>query len=159
MTARRPPELGLLFDLLRASEGLGAMLRTALESSGLTPTGYAVTSLVDALGSTTPSEVAELIGAKPSTLSAHLAKLVREGILSRTPGADGRSVDLRLTDEGRRVHVAAVRAVRQVWRPVSKDLDVEQARAVLAEMIGALEAGAASSDRLTRKGPRTRNGR
>jgi DNA-binding MarR family transcriptional regulator len=135
------------------------MLRTALESSGLTPTGYAVTSLVDALGSTTPSEVAELIGAKPSTLSAHLAKLVREGILSRTPGADGRSVDLRLTDEGRRVHVAAVRAVRQVWRPVSKDLDVEQARAVLAEMIGALEAGAASSDRLTRKGPRTRNGR
>ena len=57
MTARRPPELGLLFDLLRASEGLGAM-RTALESSGLTPTGYAVTSLVDALGSMTPSEVA-----------------------------------------------------------------------------------------------------
>ena len=59
------------------------MLRTALESSGLTPTGYAVTSLVDALGSTTPSEVAEMIGAKPSTLSAHLAKLVRDGILIR----------------------------------------------------------------------------
>ncbi|MDV3220381.1 hypothetical protein [Intrasporangium sp.] len=145
MRPRRPPELGLLFDLLRANESLGSMLRVALAPTGLTPTGYAVTSLVHALGTTTPSEVAAMIGAKPSTLSAHLAKLVGDGVLSRTPGADGRSVDLRLTDEGRRVQAEAVRSVRQVWRSVSRDLDVEQARAVLAEVIEALEAGAAST--------------
>ena len=38
---------------------------------------------------------------------------------------------------------AAVSSVRQVWTHVSKDLDVSHARAVLAEVIGAFEAGAA----------------
>lgn len=147
----------MLFDLLRANEGLGSMLRVALAPTGLSPTGYAVTSLVDALGTTTPSEVAEMIGAKPSTLSAHLAKLVRDGILTRTPGADGRSVDLRLSDEGRRVQAAAVRSVRHVWRSVSRDLDIEEARAVLAEMIEAFEAGAAPSDRGRAQGPSARS--
>ena len=134
------------------------MLRSALATSGLTPTGYAVTSLVNALDSTTPSEVAELIGAKPSTLSAHLAKLVRDGILIRTPGADGRSVDLRLTDEGRRVQSAAVSSVRQVWTHASRDLDVSHARTVLAEVIGAFEAGAAAPDRVPRKRPQALDG-
>lgn len=144
MTTRRTPELGLLFDLLRANERLSAMLRLALASSGLTPTGYAVTSLVDALGRTTPTEVAEMIGTKPSTLTAHLARLVADGLLSRTPGADGRSVDLELTEEGRRVQARAVREVRRVWRPVSRGVDVAHARAVLAEVTAALDAGARS---------------
>lgn len=142
MTRRRTPELGLLFDLLRADEALGAMLRRALAPTGLTPTGYAVTSLVSALGRTTPSEVADMIGAKPSTLTAHLAKLVDDGVLSRTRGSDGRSADLALTEHGMRVHAEAEREVRGVWRPVSKDLDVEHARAVLGAVIEALTAGA-----------------
>jgi DNA-binding MarR family transcriptional regulator len=140
MTTRRTPEIGLLFDLLRAGERLSAMLRAALASTGLTPTGYAVTSLVDALGSTTPSEIAEMIGAKPSTLTAHLATLVRDGILTRTPGTDGRSVNLELSEHGKRTHDAAVREVRRVWRPVSRDVDVNHARDVLAEVMTALEA-------------------
>ena len=147
MATRPTPELGLLFDLLRANERLSAMLRSALGSTGLSPTGYAVTSLVEALGTTTPRELADMMGTRPSTLTAHLATLVDHGLLSRTRGHDGRSVDLELTPEGTRVHEAAVREVRRVWRPVSRNVDVAHARAVLAEVIAALDtaAGGASS--------------
>jgi len=142
MATRPTPELGLLFDLLRANERMSAMLRHALSGSGITPSGYAVTSLVYALGRSTPTELAEMIGAKPSTLTAHLQRLVNDGVLSRTPGRDGRSVDLELTQEGRRRHEAAVRQVRRVWRNVSRDVDIPHARAVVAEVIAALDAGA-----------------
>ena len=145
MATRPTPELGLLFDLLRANERLSAMLRTALGSTGLSPTGYAVTSLVEALGTTTPRELAEMMGTRPSTLTAHLASLVEHGLLSRTRGADGRSVDLALTEEGVRVQEAAVREVRRVWRRVSRSVDVAHARDVLADVIEALDAGATGS--------------
>lgn len=141
MSTRPTPELGLLFDLLRANERMSAMLRHALSGTGISPTGYAVTSLVYALGTTTPTELAEMIGSKPSTLTAHLATLVKDGVLSRTPGRDGRSVDLELTVEGRRMHEDAVREVRRVWRRVSRNVDVPHARAVVAEVIEALETG------------------
>lgn len=144
MSTRPTPELGLLFDLLRANESMSAMLRHALRGTGITPTGYAVTSLVYALGTTTPTELAEMIGSKPSTLTAHLARLVKDGVLSRTPGRDGRSVDLALTVDGRRMHEAAVGEVRRVWRRVSRNVDVPHARAVVAEVIDALDAGVES---------------
>jgi DNA-binding MarR family transcriptional regulator len=144
MATRPTPELGLLFDLLRANERMSAMLRHALSGTGITPSGYAVTSLVYALGRTTPTELAEMIGAKPSTLTAHLARLVKDGVLSRTPGRDGRSVDLELTAEGRRMHEAAVREVRRVWRQVSRSVDIAHARSVVAEVIEALDAGAST---------------
>ncbi|MGW5242242.1 MarR family winged helix-turn-helix transcriptional regulator [Monashia sp. NPDC004114] len=141
MPTRPTPELGLLFDLLRANELMSAMLRHALSGTGITPAGYAVTSLVYALGTTTPTEIAEMIGSKPSTLTAHLATLVRDGVLSRTPGRDGRSVNLELTVDGRRMHEAAVREVRRVWRRVSRNVDIPHARKVVAEVIAALESG------------------
>jgi DNA-binding MarR family transcriptional regulator len=142
MATRPAPELGLLFDLLRADARLSAMLRRALASTGLSPMAYAVTSLVYALETTTPRELAEMMGTRPSTLTAHLATLADRGLLLRSRGEDGRSVDLTLTAEGVRVHEAAVGEVRRVWRPVSRRVDVAHAREVLAEVIEVLDAAA-----------------
>ncbi|WP_417556007.1 MarR family winged helix-turn-helix transcriptional regulator [Microbacterium sp.] len=138
MSSEPAPELGVLFDVLRANEAVGAMLRDALTGTGLTPTGYAVLSLVATLGTTTPSEVAARIGAKPSTLTAHLAGLETDGLISRRRGADGRSADLQITEQGRRAHGDAHRRVELVWRSVSSELDVPELRAVLARLITSL---------------------
>lgn len=138
MPAESAPELGVLFDVLRADEAVGAMLRGALGGTGLTPTGYAVLSLVATLGRTTPTEVAAHIGAKPSTLTAHLTRLVDDGLLSRSRGADGRSADLEITEKGRQVRVIAHRDVDVVWQRASRDLDVAGIRAMLADLIAAL---------------------
>jgi len=52
-----------------------------------------------------------------------------------------------------RVQAAAARTVRAVRRPGSRDLDVDGARTVLAEVMEALGAGAAAADRAPRKRP------
>ncbi len=145
MTSRHQPELGVLFDVLRANEAVGAMLRRALGPMGLTPTGYAVLSVVDAHGRTTPTEVAETIGAKPSTLTAHLARLVDAGLISRSAGTDGRSADLEVTDEGRATRRNARRQVDRLWRPASRSIDVPQLRALLGEFTDAVSTETARS--------------
>ena len=118
-----------------APEFAQALVKTNLSA---TPTGYAVLSLVATLGTTTPSEVAARIGAKPSTLTAHLAGLETDGLISRRRGADGRSADLQITEQGRRAHGDAHRRVELVWRSVSGELDVPELRAVLARLITSL---------------------
>lgn len=138
MSSQPAPELGVLFDVLRANEAVGALLRSALGGTDLTPTGYAVLSLVATLGATTPTDVAARIGAKPSTLTAHLSRLETDGLISRRRGTDGRSVDLQITAQGRRVHADAHREVAAVWRQASRDLDMPELRAVLERLIAAL---------------------
>lgn len=146
MASRDQLELGVLFDLLRAEQRLSDMLRAVLAPHGLTPSGYAVTSLLHALGRTTPTEVAAQVGTKPSTLTAHLSRLVADGFISRTAGADGRSVDLELTPSGAAAHAAAARDVRRTWRGAARSvgLDLGQAHEVLSAISLALDTARGS---------------
>ena len=78
----------------------GLMLRI-VGPSVVTGSEFAVTSCIDSLGPTTPTELAQLLGISATTLSATIDRLVKKGQLRRVPHPDdGRSYLVELTDAG-----------------------------------------------------------
>jgi DNA-binding MarR family transcriptional regulator len=69
--------------------------------TAVTGSEFAVTSSIDSTGPTTPTELAQLLGVSPTTLSATIDRLVKKGQLRRVPNPDdGRSYLVELTDAG-----------------------------------------------------------
>ena len=61
--------IGILFDVLVAHERVGALLRLVLQPLGLTPSEYAVTSLLITAGPMTHGAIGQRLGITRSTLS------------------------------------------------------------------------------------------
>ena len=142
--AAEPPQrrISLPFDIFLVNQRLGTYLDRALEGTGIRPAEYAVYSLMLEAGPRTPSELASMLGMRPTTLSTYLATMLGRGDARRIPNpADGRSVRVVLTDRGRGV-------VRLVNPPFARALDaleanldapVPEVRAVLLGILDALE--------------------
>lgn len=112
-------EQQLVLLLRRARAGFEQLAREV--HPGLEPAAYAILHLVAAQEATTVTALAERLSVGKPTLSRQVAALVELGLLERRPGQDGRSVQLRLTAEGR-VRFTTARRRRQ-----------EQFRGLLAE--------------------------
>jgi len=98
-------EPGLFLQPFVVSQLVGAVVERVVEGSDISPSEYAVTSSVGALGSPTPSELARSLGLSPTTLSAMVERLVRKKEVRRVPHAkDGRSHVLELTAKGARTN-------------------------------------------------------
>lgn len=142
--AEAPPQrrISLPFDIFAVSQRLGTYLDRALEGTGVRPAEYAVYSLMLEAGPRTPSELAAMLGMRPSTLSTYVGAMLARGDAKRIPNpADGRSVRLVLTDRGRGV-------VRLVNPPFSRalialeanlDRPVAEVRAILLEIVDAID--------------------
>jgi DNA-binding MarR family transcriptional regulator len=121
-------------DLLR---GAGVDMDKAL---------YPVLSAAAAIGPARVSEVAELIGLNPTTVSRHLASLEKMGLVSRASSdLDGRAAAVELTDAGKN----AVRNLRKARRGLFDELlddfddgDLERFGSYLARFFEAFEAAA-----------------
>jgi len=147
-TPDRPPEappqqrISLPFVIFAVSQRLGTYLDRALEGTGVRPAEYAVYSLMLEAGPRTPSELAAMLGMRPSTLSTYVSAMLARGDARRIPNpADGRSVRLVLTDRGRGV-------VRLVNPPFTRalvaleanlDRPVGEVRAILLEIVDAID--------------------
>jgi DNA-binding MarR family transcriptional regulator len=96
MEFRRP------FLLLYAlNQQLGTLLGKAMADAPLTPSEFAVYSSLRLEQPTTPSELAGVLGLRPTTMSSQLAKMAAQGHLVRSPNPrDGRSTVISLTAEG-----------------------------------------------------------
>jgi DNA-binding MarR family transcriptional regulator len=140
--ARPEQRISLLFDVFAVSQRLGAYLDRALAGTGIRPAEYAVYSLMLEAGPRTPSELAAMLGVPPSTLSTYLGTMLARGDARRIPNpADGRSVRVVLTDQGR----AVVRRVNPSFRlaheaiEASLDRPVAEVRAALLGLASAIE--------------------
>ena len=91
---------------------------------GDVPNRFGIYSAIGVMGRITPKDLAELIGMPPTTLSGHIERLTRKGIVRRVENpADGRSYLLELTDEGKRAHRAGGQGLRRALEALGEHLD------------------------------------
>lgn len=135
-------DIGILFEVLVAHERVGALLRLILQPLGLTPSEYAVTSLLITAGPRTHGAIGERLGITRSTLSGLLASLERKELVERRPVEDGRSALIRMTATGRRLHRRAERAVSRHWIARQDPNSIKETRRRLTWLIGRLEEAA-----------------
>ncbi len=94
-----PGPLLLVFAL---DHRLGALLGECLEFAPLSPGDFAVTSALNLVEPVRPSDLAAVLGMRPTTLSNYLRRLAAEGLILREPHpTDGRAALIRLTARGR----------------------------------------------------------
>jgi DNA-binding MarR family transcriptional regulator len=129
------PDAGPITEsLLVATRVLVAMaIQTVNEAQlPLTLTQHRVLLLLEEAGGLSVNDVAARLGVDQSNASRHCTRLTDLGLVDRRPSVhDGRSVDLRLTDMGRR-QVRAVRGARRRWAgAVLAHLSEDQTREVV----------------------------
>lgn len=100
----------LLFDFFAAGGQVKELLRRAMADSPLTADEYGVYSGVFEFEPITPSDLAQTVGMRPTTLTHYLIDMRDRGHLDEAVNPDdGRSKLLRLTESGRATHRAANR--------------------------------------------------
>jgi DNA-binding MarR family transcriptional regulator len=112
-----------------------SLLGREFEAAGI-PDGFGVYSAIGSLGRVTPKDLAELVGMPPTTLSGHIERLVRQGVVRRVENpADGRSYLLELTGEGLAAFRAGGKGLHRVLDALATHLDRPA-----GEVLDALEA-------------------
>lgn len=135
--------LSILFDLFAASQKARVLLTDAMAESPLSPTEYAIYSLVFDVERITPTDMAARMGLPITTLLDHLHEMEGRDHLSRSSNpADGRSYLVSLTPTGLAVHALAGkhfdRAIVQLLDQLA--VDEATARRVLEAIGAAAEA-------------------
>ena len=93
---------GLFLQPHIVNQLVGRLIQEIVEGSEVTPAEFGVASWLNAVGSATPSGLAEQLGMSATTLSAIIERLVRKGQVRRVAHPeDGRSYLLELTERGR----------------------------------------------------------
>ncbi len=135
--------LSILFDLFAVGQKTRVLLAEAMAESPLTPTEYAVYSLVFDLGRVTPTDMAETMGLPVTTLLDYLHEMEANGHLSRSPNPrDGRSYLVSLTDDGLEAHREAGENFNQAMSRILEHLeaDPEEVRRMLNALGDASQA-------------------
>jgi len=103
---RLPPEgtTNVLFQSFRTQVALRELMRTAVEGTGVTGEEYGVLGVIHFFPDRTPTELSEALGIPATTVSRHVARFLRDGLVERTANPeDGRSYLLRPTARGSRI--------------------------------------------------------
>lgn len=89
--------------LFATDQQLARLLQIAMGDAPLRPDEFAVTSALRLAAPVRPSELAEITGLRPTTLSNYLRRFEESGLVRRRRDpADGRATLLTLTTKGRR---------------------------------------------------------
>ena len=114
----------VLFRLFILGQLANDLVDTAMRREQLSPNGFAVASAIRAFQPVTPTQLADLLGMRPSTLSTYLRKLEARRQIRRRPNPeDGRSSLLEVTKLGERYVVAGLPALRGSVAHVHEHLD------------------------------------
>ncbi|MBA3592254.1 MAG: winged helix-turn-helix transcriptional regulator [Polaromonas sp.] len=107
--------------------------------TGLKGTQYSLLSYVVKLGPIRPGDLAQAMKLDASTLTRNLKPMVAAGWLDLTPGSDGRSRLVIVTDAGREKRTEAQRRWRVAQEGINQLLGVEQVLALHALIDQSLE--------------------
>jgi len=123
-TRRLPRRPNPLFQVFVLGQLTRSIFDREFGARGLSHEGFGVVSAVGATQPVTPTDLAELLGMAPSTLSAQIARLVEDGRVERIPNpADRRSYTLELTAAGHEYMRAAAHAMRATLQAIDAELD------------------------------------
>lgn len=96
-------------------QATAAMLAAAeLPSKGSSSSVAALAAIAEFLGAPTVDQLRRVLGLTPSGAVRLVDRLESDGLVSRGPGADGRSRAVALTERGRSTATSATRARRDV---------------------------------------------
>jgi DNA-binding MarR family transcriptional regulator len=132
----------LLLHIWIANTVAGELLDANMRDDGMEAPFYGTLSLIGAFGPLTPSELAERSGARPTTISDRVRRLVASGDVERIPNPDdGRSYLLQLTLQGDALWRDGWPALRRTITQIAKELDrpVEEVDEMLQDLIAAAE--------------------
>jgi DNA-binding MarR family transcriptional regulator len=114
----------VLFRLFILGQLANDLVDSAMRRDKLNPNGFAVASAIRACQPITPTELANLLGMPPTTLSSYLRRLEARRHVKRRPNPDdGRSSLFELTKLGDRYVVAGFPALRGSIARVEEHLD------------------------------------
>jgi DNA-binding MarR family transcriptional regulator len=132
----------ILLKAWTAAQRVNLLITRTLHAHHAWTPHYALLSMVAIAEPVTPTELARLMGLRPTTASDYVEQLVDLGHVRREPNPDdGRSYFLTVTDEGweafNRANAPAFGALQLVEESLGRPLaEVEQ---VIDELIAALE--------------------
>lgn len=130
-----------LLALQRATHATLHALAAQVSNLGLTPAEINALANLSDNQPRTPSELGQLIGSPPTTVTSVLDRLERRGLVSRTRHPiDRRALVVQLTPTGRRTATTVRRAITRLERQLLSGLDDEAAaglRAGLDALAGA----------------------
>jgi DNA-binding MarR family transcriptional regulator len=115
---------GLFLQPYIVSQLVGALIEAIVEGSEVSPSEYTVTSWLNVLASSTPTELAYELGLAPTTVSAMVDRLVQKGQIRRTRNPeDGRSYVLELTPRGKATNARNARRFEVAMREMRSHLE------------------------------------
>jgi DNA-binding MarR family transcriptional regulator len=120
-----PVRPNVVWRLFVIDQLVGSLLEREFGRRRLRPGDFAVLSTIGVVQPVTPTDLAELLGMRPTSLSAALKRLGGGKLVSRSRNpADGRSVLLGLTAAGARRVEESVPALQAVLAGVTANLDI-----------------------------------
>jgi DNA-binding MarR family transcriptional regulator len=141
-----PGQANVLFRTFILSQLVGALLDREIARTGGDPRDLGVLSGIGLMSRITPTDLAELLGMPPTTLSATLRRLESAGAVRRRRNpTDGRSVLLELTAAGKRRWHSGWPGLRASVDKVGAELEqpVPEIMSALEELERALRAALA----------------
>jgi DNA-binding MarR family transcriptional regulator len=116
------PQTTIPFEVWRVGRRVGQLLEGEFGGLGITPSEYALYSLLRA-GPMTPSEVSRRSGLPATTVSKALQRVEKRGHLSRKRNPDdGRSTKVALNAAGARLHTRGIDGLRRVIGRIDREL-------------------------------------
>jgi MarR family transcriptional regulator, transcriptional regulator for hemolysin len=124
--------MDLAFMLAHASHVLSTELTAALASLGITPRGNCVLSAA-LTGDRTQIQLAEMCELDKTTMVVTVDELEKAGLVERqTSPTDRRARIIAVTDQGRKVHVAAKEVVANIYEDVLSSLSAAEREGFVA---------------------------
>lgn len=120
------------FKLRQLMRGIAQHYDAEVAPCGIKTTQYSLLSCVLKLGPAQPSVIASTMKMDASTLTRNLQLLIKHGWLAMSPGLDGRSRLVSITDEGRAKRAEAQRHWRRAQDALNDKLGVDKVVALHA---------------------------
>jgi DNA-binding MarR family transcriptional regulator len=125
-----------MFQSFRTGMAIRELTRSAVEGTGVNGEEYGVLGVVHFFPDRTPTELAEALGIPPTSVSRHVARFLRDGLVERTDNPeDGRSYLIRTTARGGAIVETIAPRIGAIVRELAEASEVP-----LAEIAAALVA-------------------
>ena|GEM_PF-1779584 len=112
-----------MLDAWFLAQAVGRWMQSRLASVGLSADEMALCSVLRAVGGSSPTGLAEMVGSPLSTMTSMIARLQREGVLEAVPDpSDRRAKLVRLTASGERRLTEAQAAFVPAYRTLTASL-------------------------------------
>jgi DNA-binding MarR family transcriptional regulator len=121
----------VLLQMFRTGFPLRELMARAVAGTGISADDYAVLGVIAGFGPIAPSEVSARLGMPRTSVSRYMAKLIEEGLVTRSPNPeDGRSYLVEVTPRGREI-------VRTIAPRIQQTLDaLAEASSVPLDEVG-----------------------